>query len=111
MLSFSGKKWNIGEVASDCDVGKIVNIFNIPEVIARLLINRGLQRVEDIEGFLNPKIKNLMPDPLFLVNMDKAVKRIVYAIEKQEKIFILGDYDVDGITSTYLLVQYLKSIK
>ena len=66
---------------------------------------------EDIENYLNPAIKNLLPNPSILKGMDKASSRTVKAIINKEKIGIFGDYDVDGATSTAILGQYFRSLK
>lgn len=109
-LSFCGKIWNfLSDTGSDC-VSEIIRCCNIPELTARILINRGITNVEDIESFIDTKLKDTMPDPSGLLDMDLAVKRIIRAISQNEKIFVLGDYDVDGVTSTYLLVSYLQNI-
>ncbi len=111
--SFMGKIWK--EVSSekqynDSLITHITNAFKIPEISARLLVNRGIQEIDEIENFLDAKLKNIMPDPLTLLDMDKAVQRTLQNILSHQEIFISGDYDVDGITATYLLVNYFTSI-
>ena len=81
----------------------------IPLVAARVMAGRGVA-IDQAPEYLNPSIKSLMPDPNVLIDMDKAVERIVKAARAGEKIAIFGDYDVDGATSTSLLVNYFKSI-
>lgn len=77
-------------------------------LITKLLLDRGLTTKEEVNDFLNPKIEDLK-DPLLLLDMDKAVQRINYAIEKNESIWLYGDYDVDGITSISILMKYFHS--
>lgn len=77
--------------------------------VHRLLIKRGLSE-ENINNFLSPSWDDLY-DPYLLKDMDKAVARIEYAIQKQESIWIYGDYDVDGITSVSLLVKCFDILK
>lgn len=73
-----------------------------PRTIASLLIKRGLESMEEIDAFLNPTLSQLH-DPYLFKDMEKAVARVLQAIENKEKITIYGDYDVDGTTSTALL--------
>ncbi len=82
--------------------------YKLPTIIARLLDIRG-SNVESTARFLNPKIKNEIQNPAAIKDMDKAVNRIIQAIENNEKIAIFGDYDVDGATSSALLNLYLKN--
>lgn len=62
---------------------------------------------DNIESFLNPKLNNYRLDPFLLHDMDKAVQRIITAISNKEKIMIFGDYDVDGVTSSYILYEFI----
>ena len=66
--------------------------------------------MEEVKLFLNPRIKNLLPNPFILKDMEKAVNRTIKAISKKEKIGIFGDYDVDGATSTAILGNYFSEI-
>lgn len=77
--------------------------------IARLLIRRGYGKREKALRFLNPQPVHLL-DPTLMRDMDRAVKRMEWACSRKEKIFIFGDYDVDGITSITLLVALLDSL-
>jgi len=83
--------------------------YDLPEVIARILAGRGIA-LEEAEHFLNPSLKHSLPDPSAFLDMEKAAARIVAAVEKGERIAIFGDYDVDGATSSALLVKYLNQI-
>lgn len=82
---------------------------DVPLIAARVMAGRGVS-IDEAPAFLNPAIRDLMPDPCVLVGMDKAIDRIISAAKSREKIAIFGDYDVDGATSTSLLVNYFKSI-
>lgn len=84
--------------------------YNISKIIARCLINRGVQ-FEDVTGFLEPKVKDIMPDPFHLLDMRKAVNRIIDAIKNNQKIVVYGDYDVDGATSSALVKRYFEQIQ
>ncbi len=83
--------------------------FDLPEVLARLLAARGIE-ANDVDRFLEPRVKHLMPDPLDMVDMAGAVRRMADAVEANETIGVFGDYDVDGATSAALLVRYLDCI-
>ena len=78
----------------------------INPIVAQILFNRGVQKKADIKKFLNPKIEDLH-DPYLMKDMDKTVKRILKAVENKEKIIVYGDFDVDGITATVTLWEYL----
>ncbi|MDD2481478.1 MAG: single-stranded-DNA-specific exonuclease RecJ [Lutispora sp.] len=88
---------------------ELIEELNISEVLARILINRNIETVEDAEIFLNPSIDEL-DDPYMMKEMDVAVERIKKAIIGSEKICIYGDYDVDGITSVSMLYIVLKEL-
>lgn len=83
--------------------------FNLSEIVATLLVNRGINTLEQVELFLNPRLSNLK-DPYTLKDMQKAVDRLWTAIKNKEKILIFGDFDADGVTSTSLLVDFLNHI-
>ena len=83
--------------------------FNLSEILSKLIAIRNL-KPEEVKLFLNPKIKNLLPDPFKLKDMSKCVKRTIKAIYNDEKIGIFGDYDVDGATSTALLANYFYDL-
>ena len=109
MKSFSGKVWNFLE-ADEAQLADTKRGSQISDLVARVLINRGFTDFAEVNNFLNAKLKNTLPDPSLLLDIDKAVDRIFEAIQKNQNITILGDYDVDGITSTYLMVKYLRLI-
>lgn len=82
-------------------------IFDIPVIVAKVLINRGFTDAAEAKKFLD-KNSDGFYSPSLLTDMDKAVARIKEAISKKEHVVVYGDYDVDGITSTALLVSYLR---
>ena len=84
--------------------------LNISRLTSKILINRGLDTIEKCEHFFNPTLDKLN-DPFLLKDMDKTVKRIIQAIQDKEKIWIYGDYDVDGITSTSIMKIFFKSLE
>ena len=81
--------------------------LGLPYVICRILASRGIT-ADGAENFLNPKLQNLMPNPSCLKDMDKAAKRLAAAVVAGEKIGIIGDYDVDGATSSSVLRRFLE---
>ena len=106
--SVSGKNWLFKEFDSS-DVTKFSESYALTEIVAKLLSIRK-KNIENINLFLNPKIKNLLPNPLHLKDMKSAVDRVYNSINKRELIGIFGDYDVDGASSTALLTRYFLSI-
>lgn len=80
--------------------------LSISPILARFLVSRGLSQAEDAKTFLSPKLADLA-DPFDLPEMREAVDRLVRALKEKEKILIVGDYDVDGITSTVILRRTL----
>ena len=79
----------------------------INPVLSRLLSSRNVE-ANNFEDYMNPKIKNILPDPFILHDMEIATNKIVEIIKEKKKIGIFGDYDVDGSTSTALLSRYFK---
>ncbi|MBO5179614.1 MAG: single-stranded-DNA-specific exonuclease RecJ [Clostridia bacterium] len=99
------KKWETYSVDNNV-IEEIASKNNISLILARVLVNRGINTDEKIQKFLYPSLDDLN-DPYMLNDMDVAVKRINQAIEQKEKITIYGDYDVDGITSITILKRFL----
>ncbi len=100
------KKWQIYEN----DEGKIKELqekYQINSLLATILVNRNITEQEEIRLFLEPT-RNDFHNPFLIMDMEKAVKRMIQAIEKQEKVTIYGDYDVDGITSITVLKSFLQ---
>ena len=90
-------------------INKISQELNIPKLIAKLLVNRGFANSSQCREFLDTDLNN-MYDPFMLKDINKGAERILEAINEKEKICIYGDYDVDGITSTSILLIFLKGI-
>ena len=84
----------------------IAQSHGVPDIVARVLAGRGVTP-EETERFLDPTIKNLLPDPASLTDMDRAAQRLAQAIRNREKVAIFGDYDVDGAASSALLKRFL----
>ena len=106
ILSVSGKNWISKEFSSE-DVDFFKTNYFLDEIVAKLLSIRKI-KMEEIKFFLDPSIKNILPNPYILKDMDTAIDRIEEAILGKEKIGIFGDYDVDGATSTAILGKYFE---
>ena len=106
--SVTGKNWLFKNFDSS-DLTKYVENYSLTEITAKLLSIRK-KNISNIQNFLEPKIKNLLPNPLKLKDMDKAIKRTYECIIKDEVMGIFGDYDVDGASSTALLARYFTSL-
>lgn len=89
---------------------RLVKELGIPALVAAVLVSRGLSEPGDAEVFLNPKLEDLH-DPKLLPDYDFAVREILSAREKGETIYVHGDYDVDGVTSTAIFTRFLRRIK
>jgi single-stranded-DNA-specific exonuclease len=85
----------------------IAQRHDLPELLARIIAGRNIE-VDAVEAFLDPTIKQAMPDPYVLTAMKEAAARIADAVQRQENVAIFGDYDVDGATSAALLTRYLR---
>jgi len=84
----------------------IAQRHGVAELLARILAGRGVD-VDEVASFLDPSVRSLMPDPDTLADMPAAATRLADAVMQSETIAILGDYDVDGVTSAALLGRYL----
>ena len=82
--------------------------LNLPLLVAQILINRGLYPADQAQEFFSSSLVHL-PPPHLMKDMDKAVNRILRALQQRERIAVFGDYDADGITATALLINFLKS--
>lgn len=100
------KKWEYYN-SDKVKIKEISQKFNLPEFIAKILVNRNIIEDEKIKVFLDPT-RNDFYNPYLLNDMEKAVNRIIKAINNKQKIIIYGDYDVDGITSITVLKKFMK---
>ncbi|MDR1982527.1 MAG: single-stranded-DNA-specific exonuclease RecJ, partial [Holosporaceae bacterium] len=94
-ISLTDRIWNIQSEATP---------LNIIEILAK---NRN---IKDLNEFLSTSLKNSLPDPFIFIDMERAVNRLVNAILSKQKIAILGDYDVDGVSSVSIFVRFLEHI-
>ncbi len=106
--SVLGKNW-ISKIYNEDQVNFLKENFDLSEIVSKLIAIRNI-KIEEVKLFLNPKIKNFLPNPFILKDMEKAADRTVKAIKNSEKIGIFGDYDVDGATSTAILGNYFNQI-
>ncbi|MFH1830487.1 MAG: single-stranded-DNA-specific exonuclease RecJ [Pseudomonadota bacterium] len=107
-ISFTSNNWYLRE----CDkkiVEELSRSLSITKTTARVLANRGISDPENAFKYLNPNLSDI-PDPFTLPDMKIAVGRIALALNKDERIGIFGDYDVDGVTATALLASFLSSL-
>lgn len=102
------KLWKTIEVDEAVAVN-LASELDIPRPIARVLAGRGLEKPEEAERFVNPRLSDLS-DPFVLSGMKEAVERIWRALSTGQKIAIYGDYDADGVTGTALLVSVLRGM-
>ena len=107
VLSVTGKKWIYKN--SDTDkIRKIKETFNLDEISAKLISQRNIE-LNELSNFINPQLKNTLPNPNILKDMDKSVLKTVDLI-KNKRLGIFGDYDVDGASSAALLASYFNCI-
>ena len=107
-LSVSSKSWILKKYNQD-DVIFFKDNYSLDEIISKLLSIRNIKK-DEINGFLNPSIKNFLPNPYILNDMKKSSERVSDAIFNDLKIGIFGDYDVDGASATALLGNYFSNL-
>ena len=106
--SVLGRSWRL----RDCDAAHALAIsqqHGVPELVGRVLAGRGVGPAE-AAAFLSPRLKDWLPDPSHLHDLDRAAERVALAVTGGERIGVIGDYDVDGATSTALLARYLRAL-
>lgn len=101
------KVWSVAQLDKE-KAQKISQDFGIPMLVSAVMNVRGINTHEDVEAFLSDEV--IFDDPFDIKDMDRAVSRVLSAVESGEKICIYGDYDADGVTSTAMLYQYLETI-
>lgn len=103
--SVLGQAWAVATCPGDKE-----GLCQADNLVQRILMTRGITDMASMEKFLNPSIKEYMPNPSVLHDMDTAARLIADAVLSHKKIAIYGDYDVDGITSTAIFVKYLRAL-
>jgi single-stranded-DNA-specific exonuclease len=101
-------EWHICSQESD-QVSELAKALNCHRAVAASLINRGFSQFDRAQAFLNPSFDQLR-SPFLMKDMDTAVSRIIRAIQQREKVFVFGDYDVDGVTATTLLLDFFSHL-
>ena len=101
-------RWNLKSKPEKEKVQALQNALQVDEIIATLLVQRGIETFEQAKTFFRPTLEDLH-NPYLMKDMDKAVSRIEKAIANNENILVFGDYDVDGTTAVSLVSSYLRS--
>lgn len=105
--SAAGRRWvHALDRRAEAAASRIAQLHAIPDTVARVLAARDVAP-DDVPGFLDPTLRDLMPDPSVFTDMDRAAARLAAAVRNRERIAIFGDYDVDGAASSALLYRYL----
>ncbi|MGB0572455.1 MAG: single-stranded-DNA-specific exonuclease RecJ [Alphaproteobacteria bacterium] len=106
--SVTGRRWVMRDADDRAGVA-LSQRLGLPEVVGRVMAARGID-LDTAEAFLDPTLRDALPDPASLVGMEEAAARLVKAIIDGESIGIFGDYDVDGATSSALLARFLSAL-
>ena len=106
--SVSGKLWR-ARLEDERAALALAQQLEISEILARVLAGRGVV-ADEADRFLSPALRDALPDPSVLRDMDKAADRLAAAIQTGEKIAVFGDYDVDGATSGALILRFLNAV-
>lgn len=101
-------RWTLKPKPEATKVSLLTQALDVDELVAILLIQRGIETYEEAKQFFRPSLDDLH-DPFLMKDMDKAVDRIEKAIAEAENILVFGDYDVDGTTSVAMIYSYLKT--
>ncbi|MCA9741914.1 MAG: single-stranded-DNA-specific exonuclease RecJ [Deferribacteres bacterium] len=101
--------WTLTNAFSDEIVTNLAKQLTIPNVLARVLLNRGIDSFDQAKSYFRADIEHLY-DPFIMADMEKAVTFIVDALQNKRKILIYGDYDVDGTTSTAMLILFFRQL-
>ncbi|PWH84981.1 single-stranded-DNA-specific exonuclease RecJ [Brumimicrobium oceani] len=100
-------KWLIKDAPDALQVENLKNEMNVSEVVAYMLVQRGITEFDDAKSFFRATLKELH-DPFLMKDMERAVERVNIALEENQKILIYGDYDVDGTTAISIVYGYLS---
>lgn len=107
--SITGKTW-CQYTPSERTILHLEQGLGVDRVLSVILANRGIETIDAAKEFLSPKVKDLLPNPFDLKDMEKAVERIAKAVVDKEQITVFGDYDVDGATSSAILLKFLRAL-
>lgn len=103
------KRWVVKPQGDQQAAARLAAELKIAPVLANLLVQRGIDNVEQARKFFNPQLSDLH-DPFLMKDMEKAVERVGQAVRNKEKIMVYGDYDVDGTTAVALVYKFLRHI-
>ena len=106
--SVNGKRW-FSRLKNERLAIALAQRLEVHDIVARVLAARGVE-LEEAGSFLRPTLKTMLPNPAHLLDMEAAVDRILQAIDDDETVGVLGDYDVDGATSSALLVRFFSAL-
>lgn len=109
MITKIKKRWEVNPIEKPTTVSALSTALGVHPALAKLLVQRGIQSLDEARLFFRPELSHLH-DPFLMKDMDLAVDRITEAIENGEKILIYGDYDVDGTTSVSMVYSFFGSI-
>ncbi|HEX8374146.1 MAG TPA: single-stranded-DNA-specific exonuclease RecJ, partial [Geminicoccaceae bacterium] len=109
--SVLGRPWRdrCADAATQAYAATMTQAHGLPDLLARVLAARGI-RPGEAEAYLKPRLRDLMPDPACLVDMEVAADRLAQAVRTGESVAIFGDYDVDGAASAALLAGHLRAL-
>ena len=107
--SLTGRRWIGPSVEADRLAEAMARDTRLPLPLARVLVARGVAP-EEAAGFLEPTLRDLLPDPRSLKDMETAAARFLRAVRGREKIAVFADYDVDGGSSAALLINWLRAV-
>ena len=108
-LSLTGRPWRMPDAAAERAGLAIAQRHGLPEIVGRVLAIRGVG-IDEAQGYLAPTLREMMPDPSILMDMDIAAERLARAVRDRERVGLFGDYDVDGGASVALVQRWLRSL-
>ncbi|HVG46614.1 MAG TPA: single-stranded-DNA-specific exonuclease RecJ, partial [Rubellimicrobium sp.] len=107
--SLTGRRWVGPSLEEDRLAEAMARDARLDRALALTLVRRGVG-IDQAPGFLDPKLRDLLPDPLTLRDMGTAADRLLQAVERRERIAVFADYDVDGGASAALLLTWLRGL-
>ena len=102
-------KWIIKSLTDEQEKSKeaLAKELSISPILAQLLVQRGITDYQSAKEFFRPSL-SMLHDPFLMTDMRRAVNRLTYAMQRNEKILVYGDYDVDGTTAVALVYKFIK---
>ena len=102
-------RWKLAETGDPATAARLSREINVPDPIARILIDRGIDTYDTAKVFFRPSLSSLH-DPFLLSGMSSAVDRVLLALQERERILIFGDYDVDGTNAAAMLYLFFRDL-